>query len=388
MSGDNIPVQCHICRSNAVFLFDSFAYLGRATSDCKPWPKGGKLCVCRDCNTVQKIPDSSWRLEVNKIYGNYELYHQSTDGIEQPVFNSETASSIPRSIAVLNYAKTVITIKDNIHAIDIGCGVGNMLKSMSQTLTTAKLYGFEPNAHKKKELEGIKNVAEIYTDIEQVNPSYFDLITMIHVLEHVESPLDFLKNLKYKIKPGGYLIVAVPDYTENPFDLIITDHATHFAMDTLFHLLLMSGFEILNISNKAINKEIIAICKVSSEENMAEKPKSSAVYNRAFVQKQLDWLAAIVAEVKNTVAINRPFGIFGTSIAANWVYGELAGNIDFFVDEDLDRVNKEYHQKPVYHASKIPPGSHTFVCLQPNVVRKVIERISSTDYFLYAPPIF
>ena len=62
-------------------------------------------------------------------------------------------------------------------------------------------------------------------------------MTMIHVLEHIESPFEFLEKLKTHINYDGHLIIAVPDYITNPFDLIIADHASHFSLNTLQNLL-------------------------------------------------------------------------------------------------------------------------------------------------------
>jgi hypothetical protein len=39
---------------------------------------------------------------------------------------------------------------------------------------------------------------------------------------------------------------------------------------------------------------------------------------------------------------SRPFGIFGTSIAGTWLYGELGDRTSFFVDEDPARAGKAH----------------------------------------------
>ena len=109
----NNYLLCHLCKSNNVTLFPKFAQLTRATSDCKPWAGMGKLCMCNDCHTVQKVTDAAWRAEAATIYSNYELYHQSPNGKEQPVFNSITGAPTPRSAAVLDYAQTIIKLKRN-----------------------------------------------------------------------------------------------------------------------------------------------------------------------------------------------------------------------------------------------------------------------------------
>jgi 2-polyprenyl-3-methyl-5-hydroxy-6-metoxy-1,4-benzoquinol methylase len=378
-------LQCHLCESPHLTTFHTFENLGRATSDCKPWPNSGKLGICVDCHTVQKVINDFWREESADIYANYELYHQSPNAKEQPVFNSITGISKPRSMAVLDYIQGLTKLSDNAKILDIGCGVGNMLKSLSQVFDNAQLYGFEPNAHKKLDLEKITNVKKIYTKIEGLADNHFDVMTMIHVLEHIESPVSFLKKLKNHITPAGYLIIAVPDYTQNPFDLIIADHASHFSMTTLKNLLVKSGFDVIDISDETISKEIVAICKIKTEDKPSECANNLSE-NHIFVQKQLDWLVESINTAKKVAQSSRPFGIFGTSIAANWIYGELSEFIDFFVDEDLDRVGQLYHQKPVYSLNHVPQSSHVFVCLQPSIVKKVMNRITSSKYFLYATP--
>lgn len=162
---------------------------------------------------------------------------------------------------------------------------------------------------------------------------------MNHVLEHIPQPLDNLKKLGQTITPQGYLMVVVPDYTENPFDLIIADHASHFSIESLHKLLLQSGFNVLTITNQIINKEIIALCKFTNtikpnkewNRELIKKPQARQTNLSLFLQKQLDWLDDLVAKAKTIAASHRPFGIFGTSIAANWLYGELEGHIDFLL---------------------------------------------------------
>ena len=39
----------------------------------------------------------------------------------------------------------------------------------------------------------------------------FDLITMFHVLEHLEHPIRDLSHLGNLLKPGGYFVIEVPN---------------------------------------------------------------------------------------------------------------------------------------------------------------------------------
>lgn len=381
----NTALACHICNSTTIKIFDSFSDLGRATSDCTPWPKGGQLAICSECSIVQKIVDPQWRTEVQAIYAKYNLFHQSATNNEQPVFDSITGKSAPRSEVILNYAQSIINLDTKLSIMDIGCGIGNTLRSIGKQFSSAKLYGFEPNPRDMKALQAIPNIANIYTDPDQFKEKSFDLVTMIHVLEHIDNPIPVMQNLRSAVGKDGYLVIGVPNYKTNPFDLIIADHAAHYTLDTLENLLKSSGFEVLAISDTVINKELVAVCKASEIQSSC---LSKSEYDPLFVQRQIDWMTNIVTEAKIIASKSRPFGIFGTSIAANWIYGILDSQIDFFVDEDKDRTERLYHNKPVYHTSNIPQNSHTLVCLQPNVVDKIIARIATPQFFLHPTPSF
>ena len=88
--------HCRLCGMAALHELEGFRALARVTSDCKPWPAGGRLTVCTACGTVQKLPDAEWLAEIAAIYGAYTIYHQS-DGAEQPIFSGEQGAPQPRS---------------------------------------------------------------------------------------------------------------------------------------------------------------------------------------------------------------------------------------------------------------------------------------------------
>ena len=47
--------------------------------------------------------------------------------------------------------------------------------------------------------------------LEQFAPESFDAISMFHVLEHEQQPLDLLRRIHRILKPGGRLLVGVPN---------------------------------------------------------------------------------------------------------------------------------------------------------------------------------
>ena len=77
---------CRVCAMPALEEMAGYTELPRVTSDCKPFPSGGRLAVCIACGATQKPIDTRWQNEIAAIYRNYEPYFQSA-GVEQAVFD-------------------------------------------------------------------------------------------------------------------------------------------------------------------------------------------------------------------------------------------------------------------------------------------------------------
>ncbi len=92
--------------------------------------------------------------------------------------------------------------------LDIGAGTGDFLKLAKDNGWEAK--GVEPN-------DGASNLAkqknlQIYESIDKLSGQTFDVVTLWHVLEHLPDLEVITKKIEALIKPGGTLIVAVPNF--------------------------------------------------------------------------------------------------------------------------------------------------------------------------------
>ena len=80
----------------------------------------------------------------------------------------------------------------------------------------------------------------------------FDTITLVHVLEHIEGPDKFLKMLRGRLRPGGYLFVEVPDAIEFEYlplnhDEFNSCHCSFFDISSLYRLLERNGFQVTDM---------------------------------------------------------------------------------------------------------------------------------------------
>jgi SAM-dependent methyltransferase len=98
------------------------------------------------------------------------------------------------------------------HLLDIGCGTGAFLHTMAQAGWTVK--GLEPDEGARERAASLYGLQVASTEaLFQLPPASYDVITLWHVLEHVHDLKAYVDHFRALLKPGGTLIIAVPNYT-------------------------------------------------------------------------------------------------------------------------------------------------------------------------------
>jgi 2-polyprenyl-3-methyl-5-hydroxy-6-metoxy-1,4-benzoquinol methylase len=364
---------CHVC--DAARLEPVHAPgrpIGLVSSDVQAFDARVTWAVCRSCATIQKVIDRVWQRLTAAIYARYDINHQAA-GDEPRLFNTAFGSG-PRTEILLKYLLRLIDLPPQGRLLDIGCSNGNLLKSFHRIRPGWDLYGYEISDRWQDAVLALPGVRGFHVGPDMALPLRYDLITACHVLEHVPDPTAFLRPLLAHLAPGGRLVVIVPNIRQNPIDLLIADHCSHFDVHSLDHVLRESGLTATDMTARAIPKELIAIAEPAN--GAAGTPWSMEVevpparlcrdYFHLFDGVR-EHARAVRAEVSS-------FGIMGSSIAAAWVAHEVDGEVAFFADEDASRFGQRLMGRPILRLDQVPAGATVFIPMSGTVAETIIAR--------------
>ena len=151
-------------------------------------------------------------------------------------------------------------LKKNKKLLEVGASAGQFLYYLKNKIDTIHALELDRQC-----LSFLKEYHNIISDGEFLENSIFknneyDLICAFQVLEHVEDPKLFLKNLKKVCLPGGFIFIEIP----NLFDPLISiwdineyknffyhsAHLHYFSEASLKKIVVQSGFDLKNVQFK------------------------------------------------------------------------------------------------------------------------------------------
>lgn len=138
---------------------------------------------------------------------------------------------------------------------DVGCGAGSFIDHISGV--TSNIIAIEPTQmyHKSLSDRGYK----VFSYANTVGSEFInevDIIVSFQVIEHVEDPINFLRDLYKLLKKGGKIIIATPNHNDILLKLIPEEfnsfyyrrvHRWYFDEKSLSYSLERSGFKNLSV---------------------------------------------------------------------------------------------------------------------------------------------
>jgi len=361
--------HCHICQVEQADGVRSYVIGKGVTSDCRIWHEEAEMVVCAKCHAIQARINDSWRRQTEAIYKNYNTY-AAAGGNEQNVMDMAGEAVAARSRILVDWLSDVGEGGKSGDLLDVGCGRGAFLKAYGEAYAGWKLHGSEFDVRNLSVLKEIPNFQGLHVGAFEDISAKFDLISMVHVLEHMEDPIGCLRTLWSKGHDDALLLIQVPDWVSNPFALTIADHATHFTAAQLDWVARSAGWEPLFPVANIISKELTLLAKKTSKTVRKGYPEDSV----AMLESRVSWLSKVREQASEICNNSGVFGIFGTAIAGTWLAEGILEKLSYFVDEDSHRIGNKH--LGVQIISPMDAGSNVdiFVGVAPVLSARLVEK--------------
>lgn len=152
--------------------------------------------------------------------GDKKIYDQIYEGISFYQTVGEVYHTARSKKKVTNFYLDAIKNIEAPKVLDLGCYIGTELFMLPKVKEKAQYYGLDISegvieyAKALAEKRGEKNMTFKSHDANKPIPfedNFFDVIISLELLEHVEDPIEVLKEIKRVLKPGGCLIMSTPN---------------------------------------------------------------------------------------------------------------------------------------------------------------------------------
>ncbi len=314
-----------------------------------------------------------WRGAADQAYRDYAIY-EAAGGAEQKVASDAGLQS--RSKVIVDHLAQRLTLGASGRLLDFGCGNGGFLRAFAERFPGWQLDAAETDQRHIAELQTIPRFGRLHGVAIADLPRGYDAISLVHVLEHLEDPAKALAALRGKAHDNALLFVEVPAWRSNPFALMIADHASHFTAATLQMVVNASGWSAEAAREDWVPKEL-SLVAANVRDGAATDDRLDYPSENEALQSAVRWLADVMAEAQGIASGSANFGLFGSAIAATWLYQGMSDRVRFFVDEDPQRAGRTHLGLPIFAPDQMPADADVFVGVSPTISGALLDRLQS-----------
>jgi len=220
-------ISCPLCGSDRIKDFEQVESFGYPV----------EYLICQDCGFVFQNPQTSQATNPDFYLQDYRQIYQASEQPTQKDLYQQTQRANNQAEWLKSHG-----LEKFENVLDIGASSGLLLETFAQRFG-ADVVGVEPgDAYRAlAEAKGLCMHSSIETLIAS-SPKRFELVTLMHVLEHLERPRQVLEQIREELlNDEGLLLVEVPNfYAHDSYELA---HLSCFTEHTLLETLRQAGFE-------------------------------------------------------------------------------------------------------------------------------------------------
>jgi 2-polyprenyl-3-methyl-5-hydroxy-6-metoxy-1,4-benzoquinol methylase len=240
-----VTADCFICNSKSSF---NIARGGAVIAEGREF----RLQFCKTCGLGRTEPFLD-EIELGKMYSS--VTYREDDAKRFPAVLEKAIAFLRKSRcrAVERFSVDGGLVKGRA-ILDVGCGRGDFLLFMAGRGWKTDGLELDSRAEGRGKKLGLSLKSGSLENI-RYDSAVFDVVTFWHVFEHIRKPVETLAECRRILKPGGLLVVAVPNIAglqarvsgNKWFHFDPPYHLYHYSTQSLSILLEKAGFEVKGV---------------------------------------------------------------------------------------------------------------------------------------------
>ena len=230
------------------------------------------LIKCRDCELLITSPRPA-NNQLDKYYTSpaYTSHISTAKNIIDKIYLKARNFTLKWKLSLIE-RNTSGTPEKTL--FDFGCGTGEFLKAAK--LNGWLITGMEPSLFARQQSD-LAIQADIQVSMKEItnNNKRFQVITLWHVLEHVEDLNTTLQELKHLLVQSGTIFIAVPNHTswdakhykQNWAGFDVPRHFWHFSMKSMTRLLEKHALTVVKIIPMRLDAFYISLLSEKYQNN-------------------------------------------------------------------------------------------------------------------------
>ncbi len=141
-------------------------------------------------------------------------YEQSIwgKGTASERWSDPTAFRLQQALRVIDVSARAAVSSENLRILEVGCGAGQFMRAIQKLRTHTMCFGCDISESALALARGANDGVTYAINDNRLpyDDSFFDVVCIFDVLEHVEHPAKVLAEVRRVLKPGGLLYAFVP----------------------------------------------------------------------------------------------------------------------------------------------------------------------------------
>lgn len=221
---------------------------------------------CRTCNSeyVNPVPG----VEALDYYYNHCISNDQFEELSQSRKESSSIILSERLSEVLILINSLLSNKDTINIVEIGCSSGSFLNDLHVYLKNNDLdkrvhlcgVDIDESAISNPVTDGVDLYASSAQDFAKNFPNNFDLILNFELIEHLHDPFEFMISMKNILAKDGMFHFSTPnakgfdniglgynDFRPLAHGIFPPMHLQAFTTENIVHFAIRCGFDVIKI---------------------------------------------------------------------------------------------------------------------------------------------